>query len=222
MIYSVVQWLFSNMSTTTSRAVGYKVDCVSARMLRPYFCDFLSRSAWTTSLLPVCGLSESASAAVMFILSATPPPPCTETWDTQALLGTFGRGWRELSWRASYHRLTLTLKYIVFLWPLSPLTLSGNIGIDAFCIKHLQLSVLFLSFKACVMSCADRLSVNHVIALIVCNVVMQSFSVTYLALVGCMFLCMWKTELHFLMSLCTAWNCNCELLCVSPVFLAVA
>lgn len=45
-----------------------------------------------TYVLPVCGLSLSTAAAVMFVLSATPPPPRTETGDTQALIGTFTRG----------------------------------------------------------------------------------------------------------------------------------
>lgn len=59
-------------------------------MLRPYLCDSLSLSI---SFLPVCGLSVSAAAAVVFILSAAPPPALTEACDTQALLGSFGGGW---------------------------------------------------------------------------------------------------------------------------------
>lgn len=73
----------------------------------PYLCRFLARSVSITSLLPVCGLSVSAAAAVMFILSATPPPPCTETLDTQALLGTFNGAGQGGS--------TGVLKYTVFI-----------------------------------------------------------------------------------------------------------
>ena len=47
------------------------------------------------SFLPVCGLSVSAAAAVVFILSATRPPALTEACDTQALLGSFGGGWAQ-------------------------------------------------------------------------------------------------------------------------------
>lgn len=51
------------------------------------------RLSLSISFLPVCGLSVSAAAAVVFILSATPPPALTEACDTQALLGSFSGGW---------------------------------------------------------------------------------------------------------------------------------
>lgn len=77
-LFSVTQWLFCNV--TTACVVGCKV-CRLGRCLL-ISATFSPPLVSATSLLPVCGLSLSAAAAVMFILSATPPPRCTGTCDT--------------------------------------------------------------------------------------------------------------------------------------------
>lgn len=63
-------------------------------------------------LLPVCGSSVSAAAAVMFILSATPPPQWTWMCSTQALLGS-ARKWLGLG-SADEHVCGLSHKFEAF------------------------------------------------------------------------------------------------------------
>lgn len=74
--------------------VLYLGSCFSFGCSESIYDIFSLQSVSTTSLLPVYGLSVSAAAtAVMFILSATPPPLCTQTRNAQSLLGSFIRGW---------------------------------------------------------------------------------------------------------------------------------
>lgn len=81
---SVMWWLLNVLSYLGSCILDVK--SVSMTFLSLW-------SVSTTSLLPVCGLYVSAAAAVMFILSATPPPLCTQTRNTWGLVGSFIRGW---------------------------------------------------------------------------------------------------------------------------------
>lgn len=51
------------------------VSCSDSGTLSVYMCYLHSRSVLNTFLLPVYGLSVSDAAAVVYILSATLPPP---------------------------------------------------------------------------------------------------------------------------------------------------
>lgn len=65
-MFSFISWLFCDVRSLSA----------SVHVLYPS--HYLSQCIWSSSLLPVCGLSVSASAAVMFIFSESPPPFCTQ------------------------------------------------------------------------------------------------------------------------------------------------
>lgn len=103
--------------TPTAAWFWYRVLCHVTWMLHPDLKQFLLNCFdHIPSLLPVCGWSVSAFAAVMFILSATPPPLCLQYSGPCREFYFGGGGVTPVAFCGSCQKLALASKYTGFLF----------------------------------------------------------------------------------------------------------